>query len=56
MHSTKNAILLVWNRKNEFKTAIGILQNRFRFVDNFLILYWKNSIWDAMHDRFSDFR
>ena len=30
---------------------IGILQNRFRFVDIFLILYSKYSIWDAIHDQ-----
>ena len=34
----------------------GILQNRCRFVDIFLILYSNYSIWDAMHDRLSYFR
>ena len=36
--------------------TIGILQNRFRFVDNFLILYWKNSIRDGKHDMLNHFR
>ena len=34
---------------------IGILQNRFRFVDIIFILYSKKSTWDAMYDRLSHF-
>ena len=45
-----------WFMQHGGPTGIGILQNRFRFEDNFLILYSMTSIWDAMHDRLSHFR
>ena len=35
---------------DKIQKYIGILQNRFRFVDIFLILYSWNSIWGTMHD------